>query len=38
MRFPAQLLADRGALKPGLTVPEAADTLWLFNDPAVYQP
>jgi AcrR family transcriptional regulator len=36
MRFLAQLLADRGALKPGLTVPEAADTLWLFNDPAVY--
>lgn len=36
MRFLAQLLADRGALKPGLTASEAADILWLFNDPAVY--
>jgi AcrR family transcriptional regulator len=36
MRVLAQVIADRGALKPGLTVPEAADVLWLFNDPGVY--
>ena len=36
MRFMAQQLADRGALKPGLTPAEAADVLWLFNDPGVY--
>lgn len=35
-RFLAQLLADRDALKPGLTAAEAADILWLFNDPGVY--
>ena len=33
----AQVLADRGALKPGLTLPEVADILTLFNDAAVYQ-
>ena len=37
MRVLAQVLADRGALKPGLTASEAADILTLFNDPAVYQ-
>jgi len=36
MRVLAQVLADRGALKPGLTPAEAADVLWLFNDPGVY--
>jgi AcrR family transcriptional regulator len=36
MRVLAQRLADRGALKPGLTTAEAADVLWLFNDPGVY--
>jgi AcrR family transcriptional regulator len=36
MRFLAQLLADRGALKPDLTTFEAADILWLLNDPGVY--
>lgn len=36
MRALAQIIADRGALKPGLTVPEAADILWLLNDPGVY--
>jgi AcrR family transcriptional regulator len=36
MRLLARLLADRGALKQGLTEHEAADTLWLLNDPAVY--
>jgi AcrR family transcriptional regulator len=36
MRDLAAVLDDRGALKPGLTVTEAADVLWLLNDPAVY--
>jgi len=36
MRVLAQVLADRGALKPGMSAAEAADILWLFNDPAVY--
>lgn len=36
MRVLAQNLADRGALKPGLTPSEAADVLWLLNDPGVY--
>ena len=36
MRMLAQQLADRGALKPGLTSAEAADVLWLLNDPGVY--
>jgi AcrR family transcriptional regulator len=36
MRVLAQHLADRGALKPGLTPSEAADILWLLNDPGVY--
>jgi hypothetical protein len=37
MRVMAQSLADRGALKPGLTPLEAVDVLWLLNDPGVYQ-
>ena len=36
MRFLAQGLADHDALKPELTTSEAADILWLFNDPGVY--
>ena len=36
MRVLAQQLADRGALKPGLTSAEAADVLWLLHDPGVY--
>ena len=36
MRAMAQTLADRGALKPGLAPSEAADILWLLNDPSVY--
>ena len=36
MRVLAGTLAGRGALKPGLTAAEAADVLWLFNDPGVY--
>lgn len=36
MRAMAQILTDRGALKPGLTSTEAADILWLLNDPGVY--
>ncbi len=29
-------LADKGALKPGLSVPDAADLLWSLNHPALY--
>ena len=29
-------LADKGALKPGLSVPDAADMLWSLNHPALY--
>ena len=36
MRAMARVLADRGALKPGLTPSEAADVLWLLIDPGVY--
>jgi len=36
MRVMAQAIADRGALKPDLTPSEAADILWLLNDPSVY--
>jgi hypothetical protein len=36
MRMLAQQLADRGALKPGLTPAEVADVLWLLNDPGIY--
>jgi AcrR family transcriptional regulator len=36
MRVMAQHLARRGALKPDLTPLEAADILWLLNDPSVY--
>jgi AcrR family transcriptional regulator len=36
MRVLAQALADRGALKLGVTPAEAADILWLFSDPGVY--
>jgi len=32
----AQALADRGALRLGLTVSEAADILWLLGGPGVY--
>jgi AcrR family transcriptional regulator len=32
----ATLLHSRKALRRGLTVEEAADVLWLYNDPAVY--
>ena len=32
----AQALAGRGALRPGLTVSEAADILWLLGGPGVY--
>jgi len=37
MRVLAQALAERGALRGELSTSEAADVLWLFNDPAVYQ-
>jgi AcrR family transcriptional regulator len=36
MSFLAALLHERGALRPDLTVEEAADVLWLFNDSAPY--
>src|SRR5215472_7364722 len=36
MRAMAEVLADRGALKPGLTPAEAADVIWLLMDPSVY--
>jgi len=36
MQVMAQHLARRGALKPDLTPLEAADILWLLNDPSVY--
>jgi len=36
MRLLAGELADRGALRPGLAPAEAADILWLLNDPVVY--
>jgi AcrR family transcriptional regulator len=36
MRELAGQLARRGALPPGMTVEEAADILWLFNDGRVY--
>lgn len=29
-------LAERGALPDGMTVDEAADVLWVFNDPLIY--
>jgi AcrR family transcriptional regulator len=36
MAFLAAVLDDRGALRPDLTVAEAADVLWLLNDSAPY--
>ncbi len=36
MWIPASRLAADGALRPGLGVKEAADLLWLLNDPALY--
>jgi AcrR family transcriptional regulator len=36
MRRIAQLLSDRGALRPGLSVEEAGDVLWTMNSLAVY--
>jgi hypothetical protein len=35
LRF-AQLLADRGALRPGVSVEEARDTLWTLNSLVVH--
>jgi hypothetical protein len=32
----AQLLADRGVLRPGLSVEEARDLLWTLNSLAVH--
>lgn len=36
MREPARRLATLGALRSGLSEREAADLLWLFNDPSLY--
>jgi AcrR family transcriptional regulator len=36
MSFLASVLDERGALRPDLTVDEAADVLWLLNDSAPY--
>lgn len=36
MRQFAQDLADAGGLRPGLSIAEAADTVWATNSPEVY--
>ena len=36
MDIPAQLLAEAGAGRPGLTQTQAADLLWVYSDPALY--
>ena len=36
MDLPARLLAEAGGLRPGLTRAHAADLLWLYSDPALY--
>ena len=36
MREPAQLFADAGALRPDLDIEVAADLMWLYNDPSLY--
>jgi AcrR family transcriptional regulator len=36
MRILAGVLAQRRALRPDMTLDEAADVLWLFNDPTLY--
>ena len=36
MRRIAENLSDRGALRPGLSMEEAADVLWTVNSLAVY--
>jgi len=36
MREPAQLFADAGALRPDLDIEVAADLMWFYNDPSLY--
>lgn len=36
IRVLAGVLADRSALKPDMTLDEAADVLWILSDPAIY--
>ena len=36
MDIPAQLLAEAGAGRPGLSQARAADLLWVYSDPALY--
>ena len=33
---PVPALIEKGVLRPGLTAETAADLLWTFNDPALY--
>ena len=36
MDIPARLMAETGALRPGLTRTTAAQLLWIYSDPALY--
>jgi TetR/AcrR family transcriptional regulator, regulator of autoinduction and epiphytic fitness len=36
MREPAQLFADAGALRADLDIEVAADLMWFYNDPSLY--
>jgi hypothetical protein len=36
MLVPARHLADRGVLRPGVSIEMAADILWIHNDPSVF--
>jgi hypothetical protein len=36
MRHNARTLADRGYLKPGLTLEDATDVMWTYSSPELY--
>jgi hypothetical protein len=36
MREAAQMFADAGALRPDLDIEVAADLMWFYNDPSLY--
>lgn len=36
MNIPAKMMAEAGGLRPGLTRTTAADLLWIYSDPALY--
>ena len=36
MDIPARMMAEAGGLRPGLTRTTAADLLWIYSDPALY--